>query len=303
MRQSLVIGLVLIFSLLTSCMKYGFVMDEVERSDMTFAGYDRYWLMHVPANLDATKKVPLVFVLHGITSRAKAIAAFSGFNELADEKGFIVCYPQGVGRSWGVDIPAGKAARKEIDDVAFVDTMLALLMQKYPIASDSIYSCGISNGGFMSVKLTCDRPGKFAGIAMVCSNMFNPSESFCPSPEPTRVLIFGATKDPFLDYTGGGEKERFPTLGYPGTAEFWLAENGLSKQYDSTLVDELPSDKTRVIERKFEKSGSEPVWWYEVQGGGHGWPGREKVFKENFFGDVTREIDASREIIAFFLGR
>jgi len=282
-----------------SCGKYAYVMDEVEENGIVHHELKRTYLLHIPEGYSSEKKYPLIFVLHGITSRAKAIAAFSGFNDLADEKGFIVCYPQGVGRSWGVDIPVGKAGRKNIDDVSFISALLDSLSLRYSIAEDSIFSCGISNGGFMSTKLACNMPGTFAGIGLVCSNMFEPTEKFCINPDETGVVFFGACDDPFLNYLGGSEKEKFPTTGYPGGVDFWMTENNCLDMMDSITIDNLPDDKTAV--EKY--THCEKIVLYEIRGGGHGWPGRDKVFKENIFGRVTREIDASEEIVKFFLKR
>jgi polyhydroxybutyrate depolymerase len=276
-------------------------MDEVEEREMLHNEYKRSYLLHVPENYSAEKKYPLIFVLHGITSRAKAIAAFSGFNDLADEKDFIVCYPQGVGRSWGVDIPVGKAGRKNIDDISFLDTLVSEISSGYSVARDSVFSCGISNGGFMTMKYACNRPGEFAGIALVCSNMFQPTEKYCANASETPLLLMGAADDPFLNYYGSNGTEKFPTTGYPGAVDFWIKENNCSAACDSLRVDNLPDDKTSVTKRVY--CGHDRVVLYEIEGGGHGWPGRDKVFKEHIFGRVTREVDASVEIVKFFLGR
>ena len=39
---------------------------------------------------------PILFVLHGYTSRALWIMNYSGFQSIADEFGFLVIYPQGT---------------------------------------------------------------------------------------------------------------------------------------------------------------------------------------------------------------
>ena len=39
---------------------------------------------------------PLIFLMHGFTGSALGISSYSGMNALADEYGFVVCYPQGT---------------------------------------------------------------------------------------------------------------------------------------------------------------------------------------------------------------
>lgn len=116
--------------------------------------------------------------MHGITSRAKAIAGFSGFNEQADQKDFIVCYPQGYKRSWAIQIPVGGANRKGVDDVIFFNQLIDTLTTDYSIDTIKIFACGISNGGFMTALLASKLPHKFSAIAVVCSNLFNPIDEY-----------------------------------------------------------------------------------------------------------------------------
>ena len=49
----------------------------------------------------APDNCPLVFVFHGYGGSAEGMIQWSGFNDLADEYGFAVCYPQGTEDSFG----------------------------------------------------------------------------------------------------------------------------------------------------------------------------------------------------------
>ena len=60
-------------------------------------GVSREFVLHVPPQASPR---PLLLFLHGGTSRADRMGRFTGFNALADEKGFVVAYPQGVDRRW-----------------------------------------------------------------------------------------------------------------------------------------------------------------------------------------------------------
>ncbi len=103
-----------------ACKKYDEISTITTKKKIIHQEHERSYLVHIPKSYNPNKKYRLIFVLHGMTSQAKAIGTFSGFNEQSDLKDFIVCYPQGFKRTWGIDIPVGAAPRNDIDDIGFL---------------------------------------------------------------------------------------------------------------------------------------------------------------------------------------
>jgi polyhydroxybutyrate depolymerase len=108
-------------------------------------GYKRTYFVHLPANYNPDKQYPLVFGLHGGGGKAKTFNRSTNYrlNELADEKGFIVVYPQGVKKSWNDNPdrePYGAARKLNIDDVGFFRKMINKLESDYSIDSHYIFS-------------------------------------------------------------------------------------------------------------------------------------------------------------------
>lgn len=296
--------LFILSSQFVSCSKYSHVQNETIYSEFTHQDYERSYLVHLPKNYDAEKQYPIIFVLHGITSRAKAIAGFSGFNEQADQKDFIVCYPQGYKRSWGIQIAVGPAPRKGIDDIGFFNQLIDTLALNYSVDTNKIFACGISNGGFMTALLASKMPNKFSGIAMVCSNLFNPVSTYDSSGSTIPLLLIGATDDPLLQYAGGKVKgkNKYSTRGFLPTVNYWVAKNKCLYPKDSLVIENNPNDKTTVIKyySAVETAKNNAVL-YKIIGGGHAWPGRKKDFKSIFLGQISKEIDAAEVISDFFL--
>ena len=61
------------------------------------SGEKREYLLYVPKSYDRTKPTPLVITLHTSMSWDSSAMAISQWNSVADEKGFIVVYPEGTG--------------------------------------------------------------------------------------------------------------------------------------------------------------------------------------------------------------
>jgi len=90
MRNALCILLICLVVLgIVSCRNYAHVKKETTYAEFKFQGFKRSYLVHTPVNYTPEKKYPLIFVMHGIASQAKAIAGFSGFTEQSDLKDFI----------------------------------------------------------------------------------------------------------------------------------------------------------------------------------------------------------------------
>ena len=64
---------------------------------LTFGGLQRSYIVHIPVSYDNRHPIPLVFDFHGGLGNAETQMRTSGFNALADEKTFIVVYPNGSG--------------------------------------------------------------------------------------------------------------------------------------------------------------------------------------------------------------
>ena len=84
---------------------------------LTVDGKQRTFDLHVPANYDATKRTPLVFLFHGYTMTAAQIASATHFAATADARGMIVAFPTGIGASFNAGDCCGQAVTDKVDDV------------------------------------------------------------------------------------------------------------------------------------------------------------------------------------------
>jgi polyhydroxybutyrate depolymerase len=200
-----------------------------------FDGDRRTYIVHVPPNLDASTAVPLVVDMHGLTSSAGAQAALSGWRAKADEEGFVVVFPQGLGNSWnGGDLCCGSAQSGNVDDEGFIRAMVAQLQEEGCIDAKRIYATGLSNGGAMSHLLACQASDLFAASAPV--SMGNGTRPCAPA-RPISVVMTRGTQDGLVSFEGG----LFPSA--REDFEQWAELNGC--QGEPEQVDELCEAFTR----------------------------------------------------------
>jgi polyhydroxybutyrate depolymerase len=167
----------------------------------------REYRVHVPQAPQSP--MPVVVVLHGGGGNAEDIQAIVGMDALADTEGFLVVYPDGVGEkrlgqqmnTWNGAYCCGKAVDEDVDDVAFLDTVLDDVAERYDTDPARVYMTGISNGGIMASRYGCERPDRVAAIAPVASP--GPPEG-CPASSVPTLIVHG-TDDGCALYEGGQE--------------------------------------------------------------------------------------------------
>ena len=147
----------------------------------------KYWL-YVPATLEESENVPVVFSLHGRGNNDKPEDTGKPiFTSLANEKGFIVVYPQGrnagdaqdikdyPGDDWKKgfgDTTGWEATGKENADTKFIKALVEKIQTDYKTKNASnnnisvnpkrFYLCGFSMGGMMTYACAKVLNGTFA---------------------------------------------------------------------------------------------------------------------------------------------
>lgn len=255
---------------------------------ITHDGLERDYRLHLPPNFDSANELPLVFNLHGYTSNAQQQEFYSGMNSVSDDGNFIVCYPNGIGASWNVGLPGGSSA----DDVGFLNDLIDTLHNLYNVNLNRVYSCGMSNGGYMSYKLACESSDRITAIASVTGSIVPGMEEDC---EPTRavpVMEIHGTADATVAYNGS-----FFALPIEEVVQLWVDKNSCLNEPDTIDVPDtniLDGSTAQRIEYLNCNDEAEVVL-YKVQNGAHTWPGAPIVL-----GTTNYDFDASVEIWAFF---
>ncbi|MEO0079942.1 MAG: PHB depolymerase family esterase [candidate division WOR-3 bacterium] len=271
---------------------------------LTFEGRKRTFLVHIPPQTAGLKNLPLVIVLHGGGGNGRAVARLTGFSALADEKGFIVVYPDAVNGHWndGRQVRQFRSQRENVDDVGFIAALIDSLAKRLKVDPKRVYATGISNGAIMCHRLGCELASRLAAIAPVAGAIAEPLNGRCQPARPVSVVAINGTEDRFVPYEGGGVgllAKRGRVVSVAQTIEFWVRANGCSTRPIVNVRDIERADGMRIRQERYlgGREGSE-VMLFTIEGGGHTWPGGAE--RPRRFGPGTRGLDATREIWEFF---
>jgi polyhydroxybutyrate depolymerase len=167
-----------------------------------FGGLSRTYLVDAPPG----RPTGLVVNLHGGTSTGSQEERLTNFDGVADANGFVVVYPDGIDRNWADGRGASEPDRRGVDDVGFLAALAGKLQNEYGIDPGHVFATGMSNGGFMSNRLGCDRADVFAAIAPVSGTLG--ANVACNPSRPVAVLEVHGTADPIVPFDGGTMRGR-----------------------------------------------------------------------------------------------
>lgn len=261
-------------------------------------GIVRSYLVHVPAR-KASQALPLVLVLHGGGGNGAGMRSLTGTDSSADTAGFIAVYPDGMRKNWSDGRGTTDSEKAGVNDVAFLSSLVGKLSSELNTDPKRIYATGISNGGFMSVRLACDASSVF--VAVVATIPENVRANCKPSRAVPFMLIHG-TADKIVPESGGTM-----TKGDGGviastsqTVNLWRDLNKCSSGTVKTEINPANDGTSIVLERYTGCASGSEVAFYEVTNGGHTWPGGSSFLPEFLIGKTSRDLNASETISVFF---
>jgi polyhydroxybutyrate depolymerase len=210
--------------------------------------------------------------------------------------GFITVYPNAYNHRWNSGI--GDNANwptPNVNDVGFISRIIDSLLSRYAIDTQRVYSCGHSNGGFMSIRLAARLSHRIAAVASVSGVLTNSTAAGYSARSPASLLIIHGTADQVVPFDGG-------VTGWQSVGEtlsFWMTKTGCFLPPDSVAVpDRDPGDQSSVVQYTYRSSlSTSRVELLKVIGGGHTWPGAPPAPR---FGATNNDISANNEIWNFF---
>jgi polyhydroxybutyrate depolymerase len=194
---------------------------------VTVNGMTRSYIRRIPTGYTGRTQVPVVMDFHPLGGTGARQQSLSNFGAVANARGFIAVWPNGVGNSWNVGRCCGTAQQQRIDDVAFARAIVRDLQADAAcIDTRRVYATGCSNGGGMAYKVACDAADTFAGVAPVDFDCItnptnNPSCGMCTPSRPITEVQFRGTRDTAVPFNGGNTPV-VAGLAFPGAVQNFM---------------------------------------------------------------------------------
>lgn len=301
MKSFLILFLsIVFFCTLNNCNREFKGGGDSKKHTFHYKGENRSYRLYLPKDYDESTSYPMVLALHGRYGKGKQLEKSSLFNPLADQYGIIIVYPDGYKKSWNDGRGEGPATADNIDDVGFIETLIYRLKGDYPVDPAKIYACGMSNGGFMSMRLAHELSDIIAAFGTVTGSLGSNYNEILQNQVP--ILLIAGTEDPLVPY-GGGEVAESGTfsVGFEDLLAYYADHNNCNELTKQVLPNK---EDDGIRAEKWEYTSCEEdatCVLFKIKGAGHTWPSGKSNVNEDIVGKSSFEINASEELIQFFL--
>jgi poly(hydroxyalkanoate) depolymerase family esterase len=261
----------------------------------------RHYKLYVPS-CHADEPLPLIVMLHGCKQNPDDFAAGTQMNELAEQHGFLVAYPEQTRRANGSNCWNWFAPPHQVRDGGEPQLLAGIASEitaQYRIDAQRVFVAGLSAGAAMAVILGATHPEIFAAVGAHSGLPHGAAHDVASA----FALMHGGTPTASSPRAGA----RVPTIVFHGDQDRVVsAANG--HQIVSQAVAAEPaqpleritaasSDCTRTVYR--DSAGRTQVEHWLVHGGAHAWSGGSS--KGSF--TSPNGPSASAEMVRFFLHR
>lgn len=252
----------------------------------------RFYLIDLPDHPSGA----IIVALHAAARSPEDMRATTGLSPRALAKGYAVIYPQATGgakrSAWNGLYCCGDAQVNQVNDIGFLDKVIADAVARFSLSPDRVYLTGMSNGAVMAQTYALRRAGRVKAVAGVAGTV---DLTRTPARAVPLLHIHGTLDTMVPYYKGFGTKHlntRFTPVEVQMTAMV-AAFGGLTA---SSRNIGQSQDGTSVVEDNYtDAAGVTQVRLLTVIGGQHVWPepGRRGVGN-------TQLISATDEILRFF---
>lgn len=266
---------------------------------LSWEGRTRTYRVFVPSSYEPGTPAPLVLGLHGGFGSGEQFQRDNGLNRALTQRGMLGVFPDGVHgpgrgiRTWNAGNCCGWSVASDVDDVGFLDALVAKVERRYDVDPARVYALGHSNGAMMSYRLACELPGRFAAIGVVEGAIDDTHP--CRPRHRMNVLIVHGRRDTNVPYDGG-VGTGYSRVDYASVAqavERWQRIDHCDGTWAVTVDGPL---------RTKDAEGCDPggaVRLRILADGNHEWPGgADRAFVA---GSPSAALDATADALDFFL--
>jgi polyhydroxybutyrate depolymerase len=278
---------------------------SVATESIVVDGRTRTYKVYRPRGL--SRESALLFAMHGSGENSTAMRVETGyaFERLADEQGVTVIYPDGYNGHWNTCEADEEPEQREVDDVHFLTELADRFIMQSGADRQRVFAVGLSEGGYMAIRLALEAPSRFRAVAPVAANLSAPGNFQCKpvASGTSSVMLIHGTRDRLVPYDGAegglmfGLFKNSKSRSAEETAEYFAEHAGISGP--PSLTPSRSADGFGINTYRWSNGSGSEVELMAIQGAGH-------VFPQPFYrarrilGASPKDPNAAQLIWAFF---
>lgn len=266
----------------------------------------RYYYVYTPANYQRGTAVPMIVMLHGCLQTPQDFAAGTQMNALADQKQFIVVYPEeqyinNASLCWNWFLSVNQYRNSgEAGIIGGITQAVERDTTDWTINTHRVYLAGMSAGAAMASIMGATYPDLYAAIGVHSGLEYQAAtNAFAATP----AMLYGGP-DPVAQgdaaySTMGSHARVVPTIVFHGTADTTVnpvngdqvVQQWMETDYDasggsyyasfanptSTANGQVSGGHSYTVRRWKNSSGTEIQEYWTINGMGHAWSGGSTV--------------------------
>lgn len=241
----------------------------IERITITSGGLNRDYLLYVPDVIQ--QPATLVVMVHGGGGSAQMASQEFGWNQLADQYGFVVLYADALNATWNAGDCCGRAVQMNIDDVGYLSDAIADARSRISPEITKVAMVGMSNGGMLTYRYACE-VGGLDVIGVVSATLVTD----CDDPPPVSVMHVHGLADTNVPFDGS------PGDGV-GKVDGWPIED-VNALWRTTDECQPPTETTAdgIHTSIAECAQGREVVLVTLDGVDHSWPHSQRAGSEGY---------------------
>lgn len=211
-----------------------------------------------PDGWDLRTPLPVIIWFHGYGRTGTFVVNSPKVGGQTKTNGVLLIAPDGMNKSWSV----ANAPRKDRDELAFVERILADVRSRWPVDESRVWAAGFSLGGSMTWEIACRKAGLFKAYFPVSGSFWAPVPDRCAT-APDRLRHVHGMKDPVMPLEGRLIRETWRQGNLFKGFDLWKAQDECS-----AIPDRVYRDGDRQC-RVWSSCGAATELQLCLHGGGH----------------------------------
>ena len=249
----------------------------------------RRYKLYVPSSYSG-RELPLLVMLHGCTQSPDDAAAGTGFNQLAEERGWLMLYPaqaQAANRQKCWNWFRAGDQQRDGGESALLAGMTHEIMATYAVDARRVYATGLSAGGAMAAVLGATHADLFAAIGVHSGLAYRAAHDFPSALAAMHGGVSSAAVQPNVRAESHAHSRAVPTIVFhgdrdttvsPANGERVVAQCAAALSKETTLrmasiSGQVPGGRAYTQRVYEDPTGAPLLEHWLIHGAGHAWSG------------------------------